>query len=601
MKRFLVFVLWFFASVQAASFDNLKLLGHLEFQNTLKTQAIFIKEDGTAAVTKHEDGTLKYWSINQLTPVWTLQSQDRTDEPDSGEIIRVHFLTDRIVLEWRSLETLEISLAGKPMKRLLNPKLLKIRAILKALDDPRWVLHPNQKLLVVTSNRQLKVIDLETSKQIATLNEVFDFNTQPIFSPDGRWLAFSQENRQVISLWDTTTWQKRANLRAYAGISSELYFQDDSSSLIILTDANKFLLWSLPNLALKSQSISRNCNTNGIVAVAPNASAACALFQYGPLQWFNSESNDAIQQSGHTLRRATFDPSGSRFMTINSLNQISIYDSNQIETPTQNFDGGQDLQDGSFIDNKNIILTYPSKLVFYNLERQKVTREEPFEVENNVSTIRAFNNRIGFLYEDTLMKLLRYPRLEDQAVHLCGPDENLPQVNPQLDILFCFGYKTLEVRDLQSGKKLWMRPWLKDQTKVYFQETGSLIAFTLDNGKLQVMDARTGKVKAITSFPLKLQPKNENDFIWADHLLNIVISPSGRTILASLDDGSLHAVDLANGRELKLPSTMQRLPGQGIPQVNLKTSFSSNGQYLILSDQSHLELWGQENRNAIGW
>ena len=107
------------------------------------------------------------------------------------------------------------------------------------LDTPQAEFSPDGRIAALNSESGVRIVDLATQRVLHTL-ELPGHSSQPNgpamamaadFSADGRLFA-SAEYGGRLSVWDTTTWTKIADLYNYANKSSYLAFEPDGKHLV---------------------------------------------------------------------------------------------------------------------------------------------------------------------------------------------------------------------------------------------------------------------------------------------------------------------------------------------------------------------------------
>lgn len=86
---------------------------------------------------------------------------------------------------------------------------------------------PNGKLVAAGDYKTVKLVDIDTGKEVAQLHSPGGVNSV-VFSSDGQMLAAAVSDKTVM-LWDTGTWKELATLTGHTrGVSSVAFSPDDN-------------------------------------------------------------------------------------------------------------------------------------------------------------------------------------------------------------------------------------------------------------------------------------------------------------------------------------------------------------------------------------
>jgi WD40 repeat protein len=150
-------------------------------------------------------------NLQTLTRLHTFSGYAIAFHPQES-IIATGELTGRIII-WSLVD-------GEPISDLTN-----LNKMIYDLDYS-----PDGKLLVVASESNAFVIDVENGENVATIEKLGQFIESVAFSPDGALLAVGGSNG--IKVINTGNWEEIIMLHGHQGIVFDLDFAPDGSSLV---------------------------------------------------------------------------------------------------------------------------------------------------------------------------------------------------------------------------------------------------------------------------------------------------------------------------------------------------------------------------------
>ena len=107
----------------------------------------------------------------------------------------------------------------------------------------RAVLSPNGTMLAVTSTEgRVTLWNLDKAIRIREIAAAVDVVWSVAFSPDGRELATASSD-EVVALWDVATGEQRGTLTGHSGGATDLAFLADGVTLVVVDRSGKLHLW----------------------------------------------------------------------------------------------------------------------------------------------------------------------------------------------------------------------------------------------------------------------------------------------------------------------------------------------------------------------
>lgn len=198
--------------------------------------ALEFSPNGRMLVTAGIDKMVKLWDVKERREVATLKH--------SKEVASVRFS-----LDGKTLATVESGNDDDVASvRLWDLATLTERASFNVQNRFRAAFSPDMKVLATTlRNQSVKLWQVDTGKEIATLAGHSNFVTAVAFSPDGRTIATTGLD-QVVKLWDLSTAQELATLKDPAlkdpsTFVIDLRFSHDGRTLAVVADNGSVKLW----------------------------------------------------------------------------------------------------------------------------------------------------------------------------------------------------------------------------------------------------------------------------------------------------------------------------------------------------------------------
>jgi hypothetical protein len=152
-----------------------------------------------------------------------------------------------------------------------DPRQLKLQptAILSGFSDQvsAAAFSPDSRVLAVGSYGMVRLFDLETKSEIATLSEPKGFIKACAFSPDGRWLITG--SYQQVTIWDVPARQIANTLRGHRGYVTGIAFDRTGQQFATSCDDETVRLWEIGREEAKAKLSFRLPVNN--VAISPDS------------------------------------------------------------------------------------------------------------------------------------------------------------------------------------------------------------------------------------------------------------------------------------------------------------------------------------------
>lgn len=101
------------------------------------------------------------------------------------------------------------------------------------------------KILAYGSNKNVKIMDICSKRDIITLNGHTDFITDLAFSPDNRYLATASSDLSV-RLWDVMTGKQIGNtMNGHGSLIESIRFNHEGSKLVSADSEGKIIIWDI--------------------------------------------------------------------------------------------------------------------------------------------------------------------------------------------------------------------------------------------------------------------------------------------------------------------------------------------------------------------
>ncbi|NIS64093.1 MAG: hypothetical protein GTO05_02890 [Gemmatimonadales bacterium] len=174
---------------------------------------------------------------------------------------------------------------------------------------------PNGRYLAVAGVRgNILVLDLETRRQVADLHTDREYISVLAFSPDGNTLLAGYERpRNVMSTWNTTTWQE---ISTFSHVTERIDYHDavftpDGRYLVIASTRNdlEFLDMTTKQVA---RVLSGHASAPYQLAFSPDGSLLASASHDGTVRLWHAETGEALKvvANPHEVFSVAFSPDG---------------------------------------------------------------------------------------------------------------------------------------------------------------------------------------------------------------------------------------------------------------------------------------------------
>ena len=121
------------------------------------------------------------------------------------------------------------------------------RIFQSGLELNEWAGSPDGRMAAAAdSSGMVRIWDVATLKELATLKGFRLGSHSVAFSTDSRRLAAGSNRREAVKLWDVETWQEVLTLSGEGSRFGGLTFSPDGRYLLAINDAGLAHLWTAP-------------------------------------------------------------------------------------------------------------------------------------------------------------------------------------------------------------------------------------------------------------------------------------------------------------------------------------------------------------------
>jgi WD40 repeat protein len=603
--------LWLLQGALAVDLSPLETLQTLTLQSTGSVAQISFSPDqrSLATMTGNPAGYL-----NQEIDLWDIATGQRvwrwSPSASNRTILSLRFRSANVI-ELRSSdgtnENLLLQLSARTGKQLGQPRpagpTLEARLIQQLKFTPEKLV---MNSLVTASSplgvsaysqqtTRITLVDTQSLHKLGQLEEAHGQVMKLEFSPDGQFLAAARADGR-ISLWDLATRKKRFNLRGHQSWDfRSLEWSNDSKRLLSIAGTEGAILWDVRSGA-KITSVQSQIDRIETASFNPSGQSI-ALGRNGAIFIMQVRDGAITQRIGFMVSKTAFSSDGATLCIASGDGRIRVYqrglagyelrdelrERSSIFAMTVTENQRLVFQAGDWIENK-------PEIGVYNLRTKTLKKFAAADRQGMVNLIFNTDNPNQVLIGELFFDVVTGVYLSGIAHHEISSYRPRPDLNR---ILYrSDNGKTLTMTAMRSDTKIWERLWLSSEIAPtpQWSPTGALLASDWLQHKIIILDAKTGKTKALISPSFQGSPED-----WP--AVDVLAFNATETLLfVTYTDRSLRFFDLKTRVELSIPLELRKMK----PSVEYLPKFTPDGRALMISTLEGLEFWGVPGKNIFG-
>ena len=602
--KLIFLVLWLLAqSVLALDLTQLKPLETLSLQGTGSVSRIVFSPDqrSLATITNNPDGYLEQevnlWNIStgQRSWRWTTTSVGQT-------ISSLRFLSAEVIELRLSNGTLARLSAqtGKPLGPFA-PAAPTIEArLIRHLEPTPASLFANPLVTASSSlgisaysqqTTRITLVDTKSLREVGQLEEAHGQVMKLEFSPDGQQLAAARSDGR-ISLWDVGTREKRFNLRGHQSWGfSALEWSKDSKYLLSIVSAESPMIWdSQTGAAITTTSD----QLKGVeVATLSVSGQNIAIKQRGAVFIIRISDGTVTQRIGFTVSHQLYSADGQLLCLIAQDNRARFYRriGNRFRFDHETLLAGLITGKALVHDGRLIVPVFgvdkPPHVIVYHIASRRLERIETPQNGNDTRVIAMPERHLYWVGTYLLStKTATVNELRFENANFSNPRPDLGR------LLYLDGNaNTLTLSSIAERNPVvyWTRRWVNLELGANVQlpewsPSGALLVAPWLEGRIIVLDAKTGKTKALITLPLS-GLANTNRYI-----NQLIVSPDDQLLVVRQGFSAFHYFDLKTRKALGVPNEL-RDP--------LEAQFTPDGRALMTTTLEGLQFWGVPGKNIF--
>jgi WD40 repeat protein/tetratricopeptide (TPR) repeat protein len=496
------------------------------------------------------------------------------------------------------------------------------------------VFSPDSKTLASASDdNSIKLWDVDTGKQLKTLNGHSSLVNSVVFSPDGKTLASASDDNS-IKLWDVATDQQLKTLSGHSSWVNSVVFSPDGKTLASGGADNSIKFW---DVATDQQLKTLNGHSSWVnsVVFSPDGKTLASASDDKTIKLWDIATGQQLKTlSGHSswVNSVVFSPDGKTLASGSADNSIKLWDvaiGQQLKTlnghsgPVRSVvfsPDGKTLASGSYDNSIKLWdVAIGQQLKTLNGHSASV-RSVVFSPDSKTLASGSYDNSIK-LWDVAIGQQLKTLNGHSASVRsvVFSPDSKTlasgsydnsiklwdVATGQQLktlsghsswvnSVVFSPDGKTLASGGADNSIKFWdvatdqqlktlngHSSWVNS---VVFSPDGKTLASASDDKTIKLWDIATGQQLKTLS--------GHSDSVWS-----VVFSPDGKTLVSGGADNSIKLWDVATGKQLKTLS--------GGSSLGNSVVFSPDGKTLAsASDDKTIKLWdiaaGQQLKTLSG-
>ena len=292
--------------------------------HTAIVNSIAFSPDETIFASGAGDGTIRLWDVATGKHITTLEDSDK------GYPVRsIAFSPDGTVLASQSddhrVRLWDVSTRG-------NIATFKLPYVYSLFFTPDGTLLAASAALDGTAriNNTLRLRDVLTGENIATLEGHTDLISSVVFSPDGTLLA-SGSGDKTVRLWDVSTGENIATLEGHWSQVNSVAFSPDG--MVLASGGYSDGVVNLWDVSTRTNIATLGGDIEGIhsVVFSPDGTTIAVAFNNNTIKLWNVSTRTTITRfyEESLIRAIAFSPDGARLTTGSWHGEINLWDTSE--------------------------------------------------------------------------------------------------------------------------------------------------------------------------------------------------------------------------------------------------------------------------------
>ena len=441
------------------------------------------------------------------------------------------------------------------------------------------VFSPDSKTIASASNDEtIRLWDIQSQKESNVLRGHSSAVTCVVFSPDGKTIA-SASNDETIRLWNIRLQKETATLTGHSANVTSVVFSPDGKTLASGSDDDTIRLWDIPS---QKETAVLSGHSNGVTSVAfsPDGKTLASGSDDKTIRlWDITSQKETATLKGHSDRvtSVAFSPDGKTLASGSDYKTIRLWDiTSQKETATLEGYSSWANSVAFSPDGKTIAsASWYNTIRLWDITSQKETAT--LKGHSDPVTSVAFSPDGKTLVSGSWDNTIRLWDIGSQkeTATLRGHSQTVKSVafSPDGKTIASGSYdNTIRLWDIPSQKETAALRGHSDRvTSMAFSPDGKIIATASDDDTIRLWDIPSRKETAT----LMGHSRNVN---------SVAFSPDGKTIATGSVDRTIRLWDISSQKETAT------LKGHSDPVTSV--AFSPDGKALASGSADFtIRLW----------
>ncbi|MBW4479278.1 MAG: AAA-like domain-containing protein [Tolypothrix brevis GSE-NOS-MK-07-07A] len=445
-----------------------------------------------------------------------------------------------------------------------------------------------------SSDKTIKLWNLETKKEITTLNGHSDLVYSVTFSPDGKTLA-SASSDKTIKLWNLETKKEITTLNGHSSGVSSVTFSPDGKTLASASWDKTIKLW---NLETKKEITTLNGHSSGVSSVtfSPDGKTLASASWDKTIKLWNLETKKEIATlNGHSrgVSSVTFSPDGKTLASASDDKTIKLWNlKTKKEITTLN----------GHSHNVSRVTFSPDGKILASASDDKTIKLWNLETKKEITTLNGHSNAVSSVtfspvreaFSEGVGKTLASAS-DDNTIKLWNLETKKEittlkgHSNAVLSVTFSPDGKILASASSDKTIKLWNLETKKEITTFNGHSQAVLSVSFSPDGKTLASASYDNTIK-LWNLETKKEIATLNGH--SNNVLSVSFSPDGKTLASASYDNTIKLWNLETKKEI---ATLN-----GHSNNVLSVSFSPDGKTLAsASTDNTIKLWNLETKKEI--